>query len=248
MYKKKISIIVTSLNSEKTIEKTLYSIANQTNNNFELIVIDGNSTDRTVELINKYKFIIDIFVSEKDLGIYDAINKGLSMTNCNYYLIVGSDDILYPNAVATYLYNLDDSIDILTANYLYKNNIISLTKGPDWLYGPRNKITGHSLGSLIKKNLHDIYGLYSLDLRVASDTIFLLKVIKAGSHIKHCNKSIGIFGQNGVSNESYFKTSYEHMIAHYKAGSNLFLQIILFIFKQIFFILKYYLLTKIFRK
>ena len=130
--------------------------------------------------------------------------------------------------------------------YFFNKKLNSIKKGPIWLVGPKNYITGHSLGSLIKKNLHNKFGLYSLDLKIASDTLFLLKVIRGGSNIIHCNKEIGIFGENGISNQKYFRASYEHMLAHYKSGSNIFLQLMLFTIIQIYLFVRYYILSKIF--
>ena len=245
---KKISIIIVCLNSEKTIEKTLNSILEQNNNNFELIIIDGKSNDKTLHIISKYNSIINTFISEEDLGIYDAMNKGIALSKFDYYLIIGSDDILYPNAVETYLSNLKENIDILTANYVFKNKTITLNKGPLWLYGPKNYITGHSLGCVIKKKLHDQYGLYSLDFKIAADTFFLLKAIRGNSKIHYCDKKIGIFGSYGISNQNYYNSSFEHMIAHYKSGSNIFLQFILFIFKQIYFLFRHLIFNKLFKK
>ena len=74
----KVSIIVATLNSEKYLEETLLSIANQTYKNFEVIVIDGKSSDNTLKIINKYKSLISYCVSESDNGLYDAFNKGIN--------------------------------------------------------------------------------------------------------------------------------------------------------------------------
>ncbi len=74
------SIITVCYNSEKTIEATLLSVLNQTYKNFEYIIIDGKSSDATLSIINKYKDQIDKIVSQKDKGIYDALNKGIAMS------------------------------------------------------------------------------------------------------------------------------------------------------------------------
>ena len=103
MEKKKIypefSIITVVLNNEKYIEETIKSIINQNYKNFEYIIIDGKSTDNTLKIIKKYKDKINKFISEKDKGIYDAFNKGISLANGRFICIVNSDDILKPNAL-----------------------------------------------------------------------------------------------------------------------------------------------------
>ena len=93
----KISIITVCYNSQKTIEKTIKSVLSQSYKNFEYIIIDGGSTDNTIEIIKKYKKKIDVFKSKKDKGIYDAINKGIKYSTGSVVSILHSDDIFYDN-------------------------------------------------------------------------------------------------------------------------------------------------------
>ena len=94
-----ISIITVVLNNSSHLQKTLNSIFNQKYQNYELIVIDGKSTDGTVDIIKKNKKKIDKWISEKDKGIYDAFNKGMNLAKGDYIGFVNSDDILLPNAL-----------------------------------------------------------------------------------------------------------------------------------------------------
>ena len=94
-----ISLITTTYNSEKYLEETLKSIFNQKYQNFEIIIIDGGSKDKTIKIINKYEKKIDYWISEKDKGIYDAFNKGLKLARGHLIGMVNSDDILKPNAL-----------------------------------------------------------------------------------------------------------------------------------------------------
>ena len=93
----KVSIITVSYNSADTIEQTIQSVLNQTYKNIEYIIIDGQSTDGTVNVVRKYERFIDCFVSESDNGIYDAMNKGIThatgdiIVPCN--LLYGIADI-----------------------------------------------------------------------------------------------------------------------------------------------------------
>ncbi|MDB5145736.1 MAG: glycosyltransferase [Mucilaginibacter sp.] len=97
----KISLISVSLNAEKTIARCIQSVIGQTLKNVEYIVIDGNSTDRTVEIIKEYSNDINIFLSEPDKGIYDAMNKGIKMASGDIIGILNADDFFADRHVLT---------------------------------------------------------------------------------------------------------------------------------------------------
>ena len=95
-----ISLITCTKNSGKYLEECLQSIQNQTYKNIQHIIIDGDSTDDTSQIIEKYRDQIDVLISEKDKGIYDAFNKGMLHVKGDYFGFVNSDDILMPNALS----------------------------------------------------------------------------------------------------------------------------------------------------
>ena len=94
-----ITIITVVFNGEKYLQETINSIKNQTYNNYEFVVIDGGSTDKTMEIIKKNSNTIDYWVSEEDEGLYDAFNKGLSLARGDYIGIINSDDTYENNAL-----------------------------------------------------------------------------------------------------------------------------------------------------
>jgi len=95
----KVSIITVVFNGEKYLEQTIRSVINQTYNNIEYIIIDGGSTDKTIDIVNKYKEHVSYFVSEPDDGLYDAMNKGIVVATGEIIGIVNSDDWYELNAV-----------------------------------------------------------------------------------------------------------------------------------------------------
>ena len=95
----KISIVTPSYNQGEFIEQTIQSVLNQTYKNIEYIIIDGGSTDNTLEIIDKYRNKIDIVISEKDKGQSDAINKGFKLATGTLVGWINSDDLLYPDCV-----------------------------------------------------------------------------------------------------------------------------------------------------
>ena len=102
----KISVITVCLNSEKTIERTIKSLIGQTHNNIEYIVIDGNSKDSTVNIIKSYSDYIDYFISEKDEGLYSALNKGIKASTGDIISILHSNDVFYNDDVLKKINNI----------------------------------------------------------------------------------------------------------------------------------------------
>ena len=149
----KISIITVVKNSKETIEKNIQSLMNQNYKNYEHIVIDGGSTDGTVEIINKYRKNINHFISEKDNGIYDAMNKGIDKANGDIIGILNSDDFFYNNALSIVKKYFEEfekidflfgSVDKYTLQHGYYPNRIY------WTFG---FYTSHSVGFFIKSNV-----------------------------------------------------------------------------------------------
>ncbi|HLS94535.1 glycosyltransferase involved in cell wall biosynthesis [Sphingobacterium allocomposti] len=112
MTKPKISIITVVFNNVRDIGYTLRSVADQTYTSVEYIVIDGLSTDGTLDVIEQYRSHIDILISEKDNGIYDAMNKGLRLATGDYVLFLNSGDELYESTTLEKIFSGNDHADI----------------------------------------------------------------------------------------------------------------------------------------
>lgn len=111
-FKPKLSIITVVFNDVKNIERTLLSVINQTYDCIEYIILDGGSTDGTVDIIKKYENHISQWISEKDRGIYDAMNKGLSMATGTYVLFMNSGDELYNSKTVELVFQSSPEADI----------------------------------------------------------------------------------------------------------------------------------------
>lgn len=113
MEQTKVSIITIVYNNVRDIAYTLSSVANQTYPNIEYIVVDGASTDGTLEVIRSYAERIDVLISEKDRGIYDAMNKGLAMATGDYVLFLNSGDELFENTTIEKVVKVGQGADII---------------------------------------------------------------------------------------------------------------------------------------
>mgnify|MGYP001404800217 CR=1 FL=1 len=207
-----ISIITVCLNSEKTIEKTIQSVINQTYKNIEYIIIDGSSKDNTLNIINKYKDYISKNISEKDNGVYDAFNKGLSLCTGDIIGFVNSDDHLMPNAIEilTTYYEKYPKKDFFFGAVQKHWGVLHGYK-PWKIYFSWGFYSSHSTGFFIKKNAAKIIGEYNLKYKFSADYDYFYRMI-----IKHKLKGIGtkkdelfgVFNRGGFSSKINF---FDHM-------------------------------------
>ena len=199
----KISIITVIKNKSDFIEETILSIKNQKYENIEHIIIDGGSTDGSLEIIKKYIDHIDYFVSEPDKGNYDAINKGISLCTGDLIGIVNADDILLPDATLILVdyYNKYPEIDFFFGSVRKHWGVLS------GYYPKKIKYswffyTSHSTGFFIKRNAAEINGKYSLRYKYSSDFDYFYRLIVHNKFIGTATKKnelFGIFRPGGIS-------------------------------------------------
>lgn len=182
----KISIITVVRNNAATINDAINSVLSQTYKNIEYIIVDGASTDGTVEVIKGYTNKIDRFISEKDEGLYDAMNKGISLATGDVIGILNSDDIYFDknvieNVVNTFREKKTDSV-FGDLHYVDKDNTNKVMR--HW------KTSNFKLGSFakgwhpphpsffVKKEVYEKYGLFDLQLRISADFDLMLRFLE----------------------------------------------------------------------
>jgi glycosyltransferase len=175
----------------KNIEKTILSTLKQNYKNINYIVIDGGSTDGTIEIINKYKEAIDLIISEPDEGIYDAMNKGIKFATGDVIGILNSDDLYFDESI---LSNIADcfiknpNLDLIYGDLVYvkQNDVSKIVRY--WKSGKyhRNYFEYGSVPAhptlFIAKRIYDEIDLFNLDYKLASDYEFMLKLFKKRSY------------------------------------------------------------------
>ena len=175
----KISIITVVKNNKEYIEKNILSLINQNYKNYEHIIIDGESTDGSKEIIQDYRQNIAHFVSEKDQGIYDAMNKGINLASGDIIGILNSDDYLYEDAleiVKNYFENMPE-IDFLFGS-VHKYNV-KYGFYPKKIFWTFNFYTSHSVGFFIKLSSQKKIGHYNTKYKYSADyDLFYRMIVK----------------------------------------------------------------------
>ena len=175
----KLSIITINLNNKEGLIRTIESVRNQTFRDFEQIVIDGASTDGSLEVIKKYKDGFSFWVSEKDAGIYNAMNKGIEAAKGEYTLFLNSGDWLYADNVLARVFknSFDEDIVSCGCHNVYPNKTYSIDKYPPKkisLYSLHNCSLSHP-STFIRRELFNRTSLYDESYRIISDWAFFVQ-------------------------------------------------------------------------
>lgn len=229
--KYKISIITAVYNAEACISSLIESLRNQQDKDFEWIVVDGASTDRTLEVLKTINDLNIKIISEPDFGIYDALNKGIRACSGEYYLVAGADDIFFNNAVHDYKKAITSNSELITASIMKNNHkVISKGKWP-WLYAQAAYVSCHALGVLIRTDLHNQYGFYSNKFPIAADQLFIKKCCNNKAIVQTIDAIVGEFGTQGVSTEDIIGTCTEIFRIQLLTERYKWVQYILFVLK-----------------
>ncbi|MCE3280647.1 MAG: glycosyl transferase family 2 [Bacteroidetes bacterium] len=181
----KVSIITVCFNSASTIETTIRSVVSQDYKNIEYIIIDGSSTDNTLSIVGKYKDSISKVISEKDNGIYFAINKGISLASGNIIGILHADDFYSDNHVISKVVDAfrKTGADTLYGDLHYVNRTETTKITRHWKSGEywdglfyKGWMPPHP-SFFVQKKCYDMYGTYNTSLRSAADYELMLRLL-----------------------------------------------------------------------
>ena len=199
----KLSIITPVYNAVCTLEKTIISVLSQNlNAELEYIVVDGGSTDGSLEIIDRYAEQINIFISEKDRGVYDAMNKGILCATGDVIGIINADDWYVEDALSIVeeIFQEQPSVEILYSpinNYL--NGCCLNTFVPGTLENLIFKFTINHPSCFVKRAVYSQIGLFDLQYTIAADYDFILRAYLAGIKFYYTEKSLACYSLNGMS-------------------------------------------------
>lgn len=233
--KKKInfSVITTVLNNERFIKKNILSVKNQTYKNYEHIIIDGGSTDKTLEIIKKNCTKKNIIFSKTDKNLWEGINRGIKLSNGKIICILNSDDYFYPNAlkIINKYFNQNKQLGYIFGA-VRKNNRTLYRLEKKKIYYKFNVYPSHSVSFFIKKNVQKKIGLYNEKLNFCADYDFFFKLFKSNQIIGTNTKKseiIGFFRSGGISeNISKLRKIFIEFKIRYKNGQNFLFLFFLF--------------------
>lgn len=211
-----LSVITVCYNAAKTIGRTINSVCSQKTDQIEYIIIDGGSTDQTLQVIDSFERMIDIVVSEPDDGIYDAMNKGVSLARGEYISFINADDYYEENVLLGVLNKLNaKKFDIVFGKTRIINDeeksCIASNQGFNegiWERMP----CGHP-ALFARKDLFDRIGGFNCNYTIAADYDWLLRVYASGVTTNEIDEVISVFSEGGISTKERYRCAYETFLA-----------------------------------
>lgn len=218
-----ISIVTICYNSQSTLEETICSVLEQNYLNLDYVIIDGGSTDGTLNIIKRYENKLGYYCSEPDQGISDAFNKGIERAKGDLIGIINSDDILLPGALQAVAEAYEDNVDVYRANVIIRNKETGFT-GRDI---PSMKfplmpffVNVDHQGTFVTRNAYKKWGKYDLNFRYMMDHDFLTRCYQGGACFKYISYDVAEFRLGGVSTASILDKKYdiEHIVLNNGGG------------------------------
>lgn len=221
----KISIITICRNAETTIEQAIQSVINQNYDDFEYIIIDGDSSDSTKDIIEKYREHIHIFISEKDQGISDAFNKGIRQATGDVIGILNADDVMLQGTLSIVAKEMKEKTDVL---FGHVKSFIEVDKIPPSKYISDQKEVNLSAlryemcishpATFIRRAAYEKYGLYDLSYKNSMDRELLLRMYVGNAVFQHTPYLFTLFRAGGVTDKAFRRSIEESYSISVKYG------------------------------
>lgn len=229
-----LSVITVVYNDKKNIERTMLSVLQQSYPHIEYIIVDGASTDGTLEIINSYKEKISVFISEPDKGIYDAMNKAMKLTTGKYLIFMNSGDVFYETETVEKVFATADDADIYYGETEMVNEQLQSLgrrrhKAPE-VFTLNSFKYGMSISHqaiYVKRNLAEPY---DSKYKLSADIDWILKIVKKSNSIVNTHLYVAKYLVGGMSKKRHLqslKERYEIFKNYYGLIPNLLNHVII---------------------
>jgi glycosyltransferase len=222
MNKPLVSIITVSYNAAITIEETILSVINQDYDNIEYIIIDGGSTDGTLDIIRKYEDKIAYWVSEKDYGLYHAMNKGIEHAHGEIIGMINADDYYYDSAISKAVKTFEGKNlhhSIFFGDMQYGDLLV-----PGWRpKAIKRSAFGTHPSMFVPKEVYNTIGVYKLQYKILSDYDFMYRAFNVHMITPlYLNEKIAFFRPGGLSSNNIFRAYTEEMLIKLENGEKFY--------------------------
>jgi glycosyltransferase involved in cell wall biosynthesis len=230
----KVTVITVLYNSAATIEQTVKSVLEQSYGNIEFIVIDGNSNDGSIDILNRYRDRISVLISEPDEGIYEAMNKGIGLATGEWICFMNSNDYFFNNRVVEDIFNTEQNEDIIYGYCIDPDTgkeIKPLNLNEFWKRIPFNHQSAFIRTRYYKEHPYD------LKYRISSIYDFLYYWYHAGLKFKYIEMPVAVYDMKGISFYSYvWLWDYLRISMKYSEGKRIrvFLRFVYLVFVRIY--------------
>ncbi|MGN0552817.1 MAG: glycosyltransferase family 2 protein [Oscillospiraceae bacterium] len=227
----KISMVTVTFNSERTLSDTLDSVLGQTHRPLEYIIVDGGSSDRTMEIVSSYKSRFESagieyrYHSEKDNGISDAFNKGIRQASGEIVGMINSDDMLEKGALDTVAEKYSPDTGVYYGNCIIFNDnssdkYIAVPKFSMDETLLRKRMPIYHPATFILKKTYDEYGLYDTELKYCMDREWMLRTYTQGVKFLYIDSVLAWYREGGTNQINHSKTLKENRLISVKYGMN----------------------------
>jgi glycosyltransferase involved in cell wall biosynthesis len=215
-----ISVITVCYNAASLIERTIASVEEQTHADIEYIVVDGGSKDGTQDIVRRHAARIARFTSEKDAGIFDAMNKGVAMATGDFVFFLNADDVFCDKDVVADIAAAavaEPDRDLFYGNVMYASASRVRRRSFHWVTG-RNIFFGdlNHQAVFARRQLFDKLGAFDLSYPINADYDWLLRVFHSGARARYIDRDISVFAEGGFHMQHAEKREAERLTIKHK--------------------------------
>jgi len=237
-----ISVVTVTLNAAKYLPRLIGSLREQTDREFDYVVIDGASKDSTWDVVQASRDVVTYALCESDKSFFDALNKAVRALRTDYYVVMGADDTLYADAIANFKAVVRKSgADVVVADVKVGGTNTTLRgfhPRRAWR-GAQAMVTAHSVGMLFRTKLHEQFGEYSYRYTIEADVHFIKRVCTA-SQVKTVSGNFvsGEFAPGGFSHQNVPRTLCELWLVQLETNENPLKEYLLFQYRLLRYLLR----------